>query len=1036
MEYDAFISYRHTPLDMEFAKKVHAGLETFRVPKAVRQKTGKNKIRRVFRDQEELPIGSDLNDNISAALKGSEYLIVICSPETPGSYWVAKEIETFIAMHDRRHVLAVLVDGEPADSFPPQLLTDENGNPVEPLAADVRGATPGERNKRVKTELLRLAAPILGCNYDDLRQRHRERILKRNVTIAAVIAGVIAALGVSFGIYNARMAARMRKLADEKAQLAQEKTVLADDKTRLADEKSQLAEEKTQLAEEVLAEYRQKQMNQSRFYAEEAMTLLRTGNREDAVLVAAAGLPGSADDTRPVVAEARFALASALRMYDVGTELKYDRLLTHDLTLRDMTLDHDKRYLTTVDAAGTVYVRDCESWKMLAKISPIDANNSRVSVIGAFADDGGVVIASAKEIVRYAFSGEEIKRVSLERSITRCEFYNKYDLAVLRSSREVYFVSLSELSIRGMIENADGMYYGAACAFSRDGRLYAVSCMDGDGEKPASITIVDLSDLHTLSVDAARPYILGLTITDNGNVISAAANDDFYVTGVQSLTLEAFAAGSGASIFQTVIPAEVRNLGRFCLLVDSQSHGGKTNIVVAVDSDLFTYDAATGEPVSHVTLPEMALTLHLNTDSTTAFVGCENGDIIAVNTVEGWIYSGNTIKTDAAMIDMMVLNGGIVVRMTRSNELLVMTYHTGAGVSEAGELPTSVRGIGVSPDGSYYVVCDMNDSRSFYILDSDGTVLYTVKEDKYPIVTGFFENAFVMVEYGTVRMITPNQGQNPDVRELAYADMGGAASYQKAALSENSRYLVLWGYNGISVFDLEKQSLVYDDQKAASVGAAAIDNEGRTLVVSRFGEPLYVVSLSNGEITEFEDAKLTQTRDVYGLAYLVTDPSGSLAAVACADGNVRILSLPSGKTLHTFSMQIHAVCFLAFTQDGKYIVLQGDDYRVQFYSLEDGSCMNSFDAPLAVAYMAESADEIAFCDNYTVSLASKPDFGRLAYVENAFAYNTAKHCFMAAEGKKLWSIAQPDLQTLREEVEIQFPGASLSNEKKVKYNVE
>ena len=395
MEYDAFISYRHTPLDMEFAKKVHAGLETFRVPKAVRQKTGKNKIRRVFRDQEELPIGSDLNDNISAALKGSEYLIVICSPETPGSYWVAKEIETFIAMHDRRHVLAVLVDGEPADSFPPQLLTDENGNPVEPLAADVRGATPGERNKRFKTELLRLAAPILGCNYDDLRQRHRERILKRNVTIAAVIAGVIAALGVSFGIYNARMAARMRKLADEKAQLAQEKTVLADDKTRLADEKSQLAEEKTQLAEEVLAEYRQKQMNQSRFYAEEAMTLLRTGNREDAVLVAAAGLPGSADDTRPVVAEARFALASALRMYDVGTELKYDRLLTHDLTLRDMTLDHDKRYLTTVDDAGTVYVRDCESWKMLAKISPIDANNSRVSVIGAFADDGGVVIASA-----------------------------------------------------------------------------------------------------------------------------------------------------------------------------------------------------------------------------------------------------------------------------------------------------------------------------------------------------------------------------------------------------------------------------------------------------------------------------------------------------------------------------------------------------------------------------------------------------------------------------------------------------------------
>ena len=110
MIYDAFISYRHAPLDMEIAKKVHTGLETYHVPGAVQKKTGKKKIERVFRDQDELPIGSDLNENIAGALRESEYLVVICSPETPGSYWVAKEIETFIQLHDRHHVLAVLVD--------------------------------------------------------------------------------------------------------------------------------------------------------------------------------------------------------------------------------------------------------------------------------------------------------------------------------------------------------------------------------------------------------------------------------------------------------------------------------------------------------------------------------------------------------------------------------------------------------------------------------------------------------------------------------------------------------------------------------------------------------------------------------------------------------------------------------------------------------------------------------------------------------------------------------------------------------------
>ena len=41
MRYDAFISYRHAKLDMYVAKKIHKGLETFRVPRAVTKKSGK-----------------------------------------------------------------------------------------------------------------------------------------------------------------------------------------------------------------------------------------------------------------------------------------------------------------------------------------------------------------------------------------------------------------------------------------------------------------------------------------------------------------------------------------------------------------------------------------------------------------------------------------------------------------------------------------------------------------------------------------------------------------------------------------------------------------------------------------------------------------------------------------------------------------------------------------------------------------------------------------------------------------------------------
>ena len=56
--YDAFISYRHAPLDMYVAERLHKALESFRVPKLADKETkklGKSGIKRIFRDRDELP---------------------------------------------------------------------------------------------------------------------------------------------------------------------------------------------------------------------------------------------------------------------------------------------------------------------------------------------------------------------------------------------------------------------------------------------------------------------------------------------------------------------------------------------------------------------------------------------------------------------------------------------------------------------------------------------------------------------------------------------------------------------------------------------------------------------------------------------------------------------------------------------------------------------------------------------------------------------------------------------------------------------
>ncbi|MBQ2183953.1 MAG: toll/interleukin-1 receptor domain-containing protein, partial [Lachnospiraceae bacterium] len=150
VKYDAFISYRHCELDSFVSENLHKKLENFKLPKSVLKKMGlkKKKIERVFRDEAELPLSDNLSEPIMAALNNAEFLIVICTPRLPLSQWCKKEIETFVTTHDRKHVLLVLAEGEPDESFPEILLYEDvvekdlNGNDVtirrtrEPLAAD------------------------------------------------------------------------------------------------------------------------------------------------------------------------------------------------------------------------------------------------------------------------------------------------------------------------------------------------------------------------------------------------------------------------------------------------------------------------------------------------------------------------------------------------------------------------------------------------------------------------------------------------------------------------------------------------------------------------------------------------------------------------------------------------------------------------------------------------------------------------------------------------------------------------------------
>lgn len=325
-KYDAFISYRHAPLDSKIAETIHRQLESFKIPKEIKNKITKKKITRIFRDKEELPVTSDINDNIKQALDNSENLIVICSHSLKDSIWVKREIEYFLESHSIEQVLTVLAEGEPCEVIPEILQyekteTDKNTGEskkvlCEPLSCDYR--LPKKQAKA--DELPRLAAAILGCSYDDLKQRqkqHRRRIITAALSCVFVF---LAAMSVFFAY----------------------------------------------TANEIQKNYNNALINQSEYLISESQKAYESGDKITATLLAVEALP-SEDNERPLLSEAVYNLESIIEPYKQSSVAGYEQsaVLRHDRTIdyysNAAAFSSDEKYFAIKNGGTIITVWDTES---------------------------------------------------------------------------------------------------------------------------------------------------------------------------------------------------------------------------------------------------------------------------------------------------------------------------------------------------------------------------------------------------------------------------------------------------------------------------------------------------------------------------------------------------------------------------------------------------------------------------------------------------------------------------------------------------
>ena len=317
--YNAFISYKHAPVDNQVAAHIQSALEHFHIPGKIRKKTGKKQIQRVFRDKDELPITSDLSDTISQALENSDYLIVICSTSTCKSEWVKREIQYFLRNHTHDQILTVLAEGEPEEVIPEELRTEErllpnaDGSasyvkvPIEPLSCDYRMPF----RQADKEELPRLAAALIGCSYDELMNRRRQYQMRR----IGILALILTVLALGFSFYTVSAARKIDK------------------------------------------NYQASLRNQSLYLANESQKLLEDERRIEAIQIALEALPNDRMN-RPVTAEAIKALTDATLAYQPvsGTSIYSVWNYRMASTISKMEVSPDGECFACIDATGSVSV--------------------------------------------------------------------------------------------------------------------------------------------------------------------------------------------------------------------------------------------------------------------------------------------------------------------------------------------------------------------------------------------------------------------------------------------------------------------------------------------------------------------------------------------------------------------------------------------------------------------------------------------------------------------------------------------------------
>lgn len=178
-KYFAFISYNSH--DIEWGKRLQRKLENYKMSATLCSERGwkRKPINPIFFAPTDIQPG-ELSHELQERLKDSRNLIVICSPHSARSKWVAREIEYFHKLGRASNIYFFIVDGQPHSGQ----LDTECFNPIihKLELPEILGANIHEKVFRwsllnKERAYVQLISKLLDVEFDTIWQRHKRQLV-------------------------------------------------------------------------------------------------------------------------------------------------------------------------------------------------------------------------------------------------------------------------------------------------------------------------------------------------------------------------------------------------------------------------------------------------------------------------------------------------------------------------------------------------------------------------------------------------------------------------------------------------------------------------------------------------------------------------------------------------------------------------------------------------------------------------------------------------------------------------------------------